>query len=436
MINKIFLPSLTIEELNRLVDQSITKNDPLINKALKNTYDLILDDSFVYTNIVPIKKSVIPEALKTLSIKSSGIPEDGKKIKANNNTLTSILTQSTFGKTGLLLKLPHSGFAVKLRVITASMRSDLQYNLAHSIITIERNFTGDLYTAVYVLINETISRFFLELIDYATVDYKKKEDLLKYVKVKDLNLIQLAIMSLIYPEGYDEFAYICGNEITEESEVEQSKDIKKVCSASAEAGTIDLNELLYLTGDFTENELNQLHKTEKNCLSIKSVEDYQESFKYNEPMIVDLDDLTFTLEGGSLKNYIDKSKEWIRTSILENDSFDKDEIDVIATLIEQSAIGKYFYTINKIENESYISSDINVEHINIMSTNPVLADLVVNSAKTMLGLSAYIIGVPKYTCPDCLSRVVPKVDEEGNEIVTEPEVMTNINVLDLFIYLV
>lgn len=426
----IYLPSLTVDELNRLVDDATVAKDAKLNKIVKNAYDLIYDEAYEYNQLIKRSNSNLGEIFKTLSVRGQAISEDGTKIKANATTLSALLTQTTFGKTGMILRLPHSGFSVKLKVITASMRSDLQYNIANSIIQLDRVFSGDLYTAVFVEITDTVMRFFLDLVDYATVDYRKKDDLLKLIKLKDLNLIMLSIAKLIYPEGYEDFSYVCGETIKDED------GASRICADTLDVGLVDLDEFIYYTHEFSEDELKQLMKNEKNSISVLQVEKYQNSFKHNEPAQVTIDDLTFTIDGGSIKNHIDKSKEWLELSVVNNDSFDKEDIEIIAELIQVSSLGKYYYALSKVENDSYVSNDITVEHINILSSNPAVAEAVIKVAKASLASSAYVIGVPKYTCSSCYSNQKPELDENGNPKPKEETIISNINVIDLFTYLV
>lgn len=426
----IYLPSLTMDALNSLVDDATRTKDPKLNKIIKNTYDFIYDEAYEYNKLIKASNSELKEVFKMLSIKGQAISEDGKKTKANATTLSALLTQTTFGKTGMILRLPHSGFSVKLKVITAVMRNDLQYNIANSIIQLDRKFSGDMYTAVFVEIADVVMRFFLDLVDYATVDYRRKEDLLKLIKMKDFNLILLSIAKLIYPEGYEDFSYVCGETLTD------SDGNKRVCGDTLPVGVIDLDELIYFTHDFTEDELKQLNRTERNSLSVLQVENYQKNFKLNDPAEITIEDLTFIIDPGSIRNYINKSKDWLELSVTSNESFDREDIEIISDLIEVSALGKYFYAISRIENESYTSSDITVEHINILSSNPVLATTLINVIKANLASAAYTIGVPKYTCSSCYSNQEPNLDENGNPIEAEEKIISNVNVIDLFTYLV
>lgn len=427
-----FLPTLLPGELYKLMNQVMEDSDAShLHTVVKHAYDFMYDDAYNYNTIVARKDSQLPEVIKSLSIKAQAISEDGNKVKASATTLSTLLTQTTFGKTGVMLRLPHSGFTVKLKIITAVMRSDLQYNLANSIIGLDRRFTGDIYTAIYVMLTETIMRFFLDLVDYSTFNYRKKEDLLKFIKTKDINIIMLTIAKLIYPDGYEDFAYICGNDITNDA------GETRVCAETTEAGhAIDLGELIYFTHELSEAELSQLNKTEKNCLTESDVTKYQDNLAMNATTEATILGLTFTIDAGNVKTYIEKSKDWLQISILNSDAYNKEDIDLIAELIEITALGKYYYAITKIENDSYTGNDITVEHMNIMSTNPELASSLIGIIKGNINSTVYVIGVPKYTCPNCLERKAIVLDDAGNPIPHKEEIISNVNVIDLFTYLV
>ena len=407
--------------------------------------------------------------------------EDGTKKKATKDTLELMLNQSVFGRAGGLVRLAHSGFSVMLKPIDGAERLALQHRIASNVIMLHRELTGDMYTGVYVTIHEAIIDLFISKIDYTTIDIEKRADIKKYIRVKDLGLIQLAILDMIYPTGYD-FKYICGEERVLDNKTE-------ICSNTSEIHRIGIRELLYIADDLTDSQYEQLMTDTAKSIPITKIKEYQENFKYNKPTTFKLLDNLYTIEPGTVDVFLDKSKNWLRSNIVENPMFQSgSDIEILKTLINNSKIGMYYYTIAKIENDVYeaLGSSITTQHINILSTRDDVTMMFVEAAKSSLAYSYYQVGAPKYTCPTCVeykqenieveednwnnskqedildstdddsithNRFIDDVDnEEVDTIVTEPklntndieteklpdnkDIYTNINLLDLFSLLV
>ncbi len=343
--------------------------------------------------------------------------EDGTKKKATKDTLELMLNQSVFGRAGGLVRLAHSGFSIMLKPIDGAERLALQHRIANNVITLHRELTGDMYTGVYITIHEAIIDLFISKIDYTTIDIEKRADIKKYIRVKDLGLIQLAILDMIYPTGYD-FKYICGEEKVLDNKTE-------ICSNTSDVHRIGIRELLYIADDLTDSQYEQLMSNTAKSISITKIKEYQENFKYNKPTTFTLLDNQYTIEPGTVDVFIDKSKNWLRSNIVENPIFQSgSDIEVLKTLINNSKIGMYYYTIAKIENDVYeaLGSSITTQHINILSTRDDVTMMFVEAAKSSLAYSYYQVGAPKYTCPSCIeTKQENTIDEEDTWINTKQE---------------
>jgi hypothetical protein len=402
----ITLPTLPLKSLIGYL------NNPEQIELASDLWYLTYDDEIVndenLTKMTNTKYSLLRES----KIESYKKRNDGTKKKATKDTLELMLNQSVFGRAGGLIRLAHSGFSVMLKPIDGSERLALQHRIANNVITLHRELTGDMYTGVYVTIHEAIIELFISKIDYTTIDIEKRADIKKYIKVKDLGLIQLAILDMIYPTGY-EFKYICG-----ELKIVDSKE--EICSETSESHRIGIKELLYIADDLTDSQYEQLMSDTAKSISIAKVREYQENFKYNAPVTFNLLDNIYTIDPGMVDNFLEKSKNWLRSSIVENPMFKTgSDIEILKALINNSKIGMYFYTISKIENDVYEApgSSITVQHINILSTRDDVTALFVGAAKSSLAYSYYQIGAPKYTCPSCAISKQEKleVEEEWNK---------------------
>ncbi len=402
----ITLPTLTMESI-----MGYLNNDDLRDLA-SDLWFLTYDDTIINGGKTKLNKMTDTKynLMRESTISGYKKREDGTKKKATKATLELMLNQSVFGRAGGLIRLAHSGFSVMLKPIDGAERLALQHRIATNVITLHRELTGDMYTGVYVTIHEAIIDLFISKIDYTTIDIEKRADIKKYIRVKDLGLIQLAILDMIYPTGYD-FNYICG-------EMRMIDNKEDFCSNTSEVHRIGIKELLYIADDLTDKEYEQLMSDTANSISIANIKKYQENFKYNQPTTFTLLDNLYTIEPGMVDVFINKSKNWLKSTIVENPIFKSgSDIEILKTLINMSKIGMYYYTISKIENDAYeaLGDDITTQHINILSTRDDVATMFVEAAKSTLAFSYYQLGAPKYTCPTCIELKAHK-EEDNTDI--------------------
>jgi hypothetical protein len=448
-----YLPSMTLDELERYLNDADTKTADERSKVAQKVDSMLTmsyDDEFKFDSpLIPYSNSKISDLFKTTKLTQPSTESD-IKVKATANDLKILLNQTTFGNTGAWLRLVHSGFAVKLKPIDANTRINLQAAIAGGVIGFFRHFTGDIYTSVYIHAVREIVNLFISLIDYSTFSVPAKKDIRKFIKVKDLNLIKIALLKLMYPNGYDGFRYICGHAINNPIQtIVDGETITKidtrVCGRESEPITMNLDELVYIQDDFTEEQIIQLNNTQKNSLTDTQVLKYQEEFKYNQATTTVVDEslgLSISADSGNVFNYLNKSTKWLEEVLLKK-NIEYDDVTALADVINTTSVGKYFYAISRIEGPMhYADADaINVESVLTLSSNPTLASKVIDVAKENIANSAYVVAIPKYKCPVCTENQKLK-DAENPEVVEDDEtknpndeLITNINVLDLFTYL-
>ena len=453
-----YLPSMSIDDLDRFCNKIRTDNIADVNNkgSNKNSEDLTKLDDMV--NLVYDHDEVYSNALKYIKESSLGtmfrttkltIPtlEAETKVKASSKDLNLLLNQVAFGTTGVWVKLLHSGFSVKLKPMNAVTKINIQASIANGVIEFVRLINGDINTGVYVYTEEEIIKVFISHIEYSTFDIPMKKNILKYIKTKDLNLIKVGLLAIMNPNGYNGFKYICGETIEISSEDKENKDDKEIdkkqttiCSRESDEFVLDLEDLVYVENDMTEEELIQMQKTQKGCLTEKDVLSYQEKFKYNNPISETLDDNTKTtivLDPSNLYTYITKSKKYMEEVILKSNIVSKTEIDLLVNMINTSSVGKYYYAISRIETESlYIDSDsLSIDAVLTISSNIEISNKIIELGRKVNSQSAYIIGVPRYTCPICLELKKNK-SKDKEETAEDDSLVTPINVLNLFFYLV
>lgn len=397
----ITLPTLPMESILNFA------NDPDQIELASDLWYLTYDDVLVNNGNTKLLKMSDTKynLLKESVISGYKKKDDGTKKKATKNTLELMLNQSVFGRAGGLIRLAHSGFSVMMKPIDANERLSLQHRIANNVITLHRDLTGDMYTGIYITIHEAIIDLFISKIDWTTIDLEKRADIKKYIRVKDLGLIQILILDMIYPTGYD-FNYVCG-------ELRIVNATNTVCSNTSDVHRISIKELLYIADDLTDREFEQLMNDTPKSLSITKIREYQEGFKYNQPVTFTLLDNKYTIDPGTVDVFIDKSKKWLSSNIVENPIFKSgSDIEILKTLINMSKIGMYYYTIYKIENDAYeaLGVDITTQHINILSTRDDVSMMFVEAAKSALAYSYYQLGVPKYTCPTCIEANTTNTD--------------------------
>ena len=443
---KIYLPSMTIEDMEKFVIDN-SKDGSILPEYNDIAVDLLNGVYDHYANIsgsyIPFKESNIANLLKVTKMASAKETPD-TAIKATANDLRVLLSQSSFGVTGLWVRMIHSGFSIKLKPINAVTRVNLQADIANGVISFNRIFSGDIYTSVYVNAEDKIVTLFLSLIDYTTFDVPAKKGLVKFIKTLDLNLMKIAILALMYPNGYDGFTYICSEHISMEANDGSKKE--KLCGRESTPITIDITEMVYIQNDLTDDEIKQLSITHKNALTEKDVLDYQSKFKYNKPTIATIDEnigMKITADAGYVYNYLTKSKKWLSEVILTSNVQTSNDIEMLVEMVGNSVVGKYWYGISRLETENYFADEsvITLDSILTVSSNPELANKIIKAIKENILDSAYTIAVPKYVCPECKTRKKQEeadiIDSDNDQIEeSNNSLVTNINVLDLFISLV
>lgn len=450
-----YLPSMSIADLDKfcskirddsikdLTSKGTSRNTEDLSK-LDDMANLVYDHDKTYTNALKhIKESNLGTMFKPTKLTVPEI-EAETKVKATNKDLNLLLNQVTFGTTGVWVRLVHSGFSVKLKPMNGVAKINLQASIANGVIEFVRLINGDINTGVYVSAEEEIIKAFIAHIDYSTFDIPMKKNILKYIKTKDMNLIKTGLLAIMNPNGYSGFRYVCGETIEVSNDDNEDVSVKKtkpkknqstICSRESDEFILDLEDLVYIENDMTEEEMIQMQKTQKGCLTEKDVLGYQEKFKYNNPITEALDETTkttITLDPSDLYTYITKSKKYMEEVILKSNIVSKTEIDLLVNMINTSSVGKYYYAISRIETESlYIdSSSLDVDSILTMSSNPEISNKIIELGRKINSQSAYIIGVPRYTCPICMEAKKDKEDIKDDSLVTP------INVLNLFFYLV
>lgn len=430
-IASVGLPSLTLDQLDEYSKTDRSSLTTEQHTALQEAYNLSYDDEprdqLDYEKITKTKlESVITS--RTMNIDHT---PDGSVIKANKSQFALMMNQTVFGSTGIFIKLIHSGFGIKLRPISASDRVELEHELASMLIPINRLIIGDINSGINAKSVESIINFAINHMEYTTVARKSGGSLHnkmhKLINDGDIPLIALGVLKLIHPDGYNGFNYICGNTIKDDNGAED------VCKFTSNPMTVDLEEFLFTTYEFTDKETAQLNKREKDSVTESEVEEYQANLSYNKPVDIKVDeDTIFTIQHGSVENYLKKSNSWVEEAVISNNTFDQGDIAKIIRIINNTALGKYFYLITKIQIKSfyYNGKDLDIENIKTISSNEDLTNSIIDACKIMLHNGAYIIGVPNYNCPSCEAKI------KNGELTPKPEVITRINIISLFTHLV
>lgn len=420
------LPTLTEEQLADFLKDHVDDMDKMTDTI--KIVDLIYNKAVLENTLLPAG-GIVPNIVSSKRLINNDEELDEKR-NANADTLSSILNQSCLGATGIFIKLLHSGFSVRLKPFTGADKVDLEYRISSSIIKLDRNIAGHMYTAMHVKIIDIILDVFLSMIDYTTINVANSK-LLKFIKTKDLNLILIGIIGAMYPNGYN-YAYVCGEKIAVNEGTTVCGNV--YTNATDDRVKIDITELLYLRDDLSESEKIQLSKTKKNEISEADVIKYQENFKYNKVDTISFSEfnLKFTLDSGNLKDYLQVSNKWIEEFIIGPDSFIKDDAESIIKLLSVSSIGEYLYCISKIENSTHEAgrASITSDNVKILSSNTKLAELFNIASVSHINNSIYTIGVPKYICPSCLAR------HKKDGTTPSEELLTNVNILNVFWYLV
>lgn len=429
------LPTLTPQALEQYILNTASK-DEKAKEIAAELYMLLNDDAPVIETKLFKATNQANSLIKKKHITSTELDDEGKKRTADKNTLEVLLSQEVFGRTGSTIRLPHSGFTVRMKPIQATERIELERLIANSVIQLHRSLSGQILSGIYVHIYKEIFNFFISKIESTTAAVERINDLRKIIRTKDLPIILISILDMIYPDGYD-FNYICGEIVLE-------NDVNEICGNTSEVYRIDIKDLVYITDDLKPTELEQLYIDKPYSISLNAIKAYQAGMKYNEPAKVNIGNLTITLESSVVDRFINRSEEWLKNNVINHESFERDDVELLTKLINTSKVGMYYYMIESIETPTHITdtkgNTITVNVVNILSTNTDIADLFTIAAKASVLYTYHTIGVPKYTCPSCLANKNPEDNSELTEAEKiqkhNNEIITNVNLIDLFSILV
>lgn len=433
----VLLPGITtkekttnIENFTKLVNENELDNsrpewvDESFTKAFENGADGLLTPNGIHQDVnVDDYDNIVTYAQDELITKKATFT---KTNAANTNAALFLTMAKNMSGMGTSVQVPlwNSGIWV---VMNVPKEIDILYTMekiANDAIMIGSQtgkFIGTMHDSVYY---NTMIEFILNNIQSTTIKLDKREDIIKYILLSDVQTIITGIVNAMYPEGYS-ITRSCKNNFSLKEDGTTNCNFKVT-------GLLKPNLLVFKNNKLISQEMIvHMAKRKKDSVSVEEVLHYQNTLNVgNQTKVVEFKDDVYdntyklTLNIPNIEDYQYMLNIW--SSDLENnlerfleagDSLDKKQKK--ATKILNASYLTYFLSyIKDIEQVNGVTGDI-------MSTVDVISDIKFHTIKGMLeimspinsiigeieneiknyihGSSVAIVGLPNFTCPTCKS---------------------------------
>lgn len=274
-----------------------------------------------------------------------------------------------------------------------------------------RSSSGILLGNSNFYVNRQVMNLFLDSIVHCSLGGWNREQLLKLIDERDINIIASALGASIYPDGY-EYVQLCG----------LMKTDRKVCQHMTRK-LVDLRRMVFV--DNTRlSESQKLHAAGAlKERSIKEIEDYQEAnyIGYKKPYEI-TEGVEFVYRAQSAMTSIEAGEKWIKEieSIVDSIiTFNNDEETrnaMIDQRISLTRIREYSHWVDDIlvDGQPLGDRDKINKLLNSLSRNKDVVEKVGNTLVEFQRLaSVAMVAVPRIKCPTC-----EQTDEKDLDIST------------------
>jgi len=262
-----------------------------------------------------------------------------------------------------------------------------------------RSSSGILLGNSNFYVNRQVMNLFLDSIVHCSLGGWNREQLLKLIDERDINIIASALGASIYPDGY-EYVQLCGLVKTD----------RKVCQHMTRK-LVDLRRMVFV--DNTRlSESQKLHAAGAlKERSIKEIEDYQQTnyIGYKKPYEI-TEGIEFVYRAQSAMTSIEAGEKWIKEieSIVDNIiTFNNDEETRNAMIDQRIAltrIREYSHWVDDIlvDGQPLGDRDKINKLLNSLSRNKDVVEKVGNTLVEFQRLaSVAMVAIPRIKCQEC-----------------------------------
>ena len=339
--------------------------------------------------------------------------------KTSNNTLTgerAVLAVMNHMKVGNIYMSPlwNSGFWISVKPPTESALIDLMHIIRSDKVRIGRATYGMVYSAISSVTSKHVIDFIKAHIYTTSINSKEfaLEDIDKYISMNDLDSVILAIISAMYPSGFN-FSRSCVAD-------------PLVCNHVTEA-ILDPDKLLYVNRRaLTDSMLGHMSHRRPNSMSMKDVESYQtqlasrniRSMTYTS----DGRSIHFELKSPNLRRYAESSGSWISDieitvdRILQKEATDQTRDTLIKDHARATAMRQYSHYVDSItfgDNNVIQDTESIFKVLSALSADNSLAEDFNKNVVSLINSSSIAnTGIPTFNCPNCEKPVLSRANKD------------------------
>ena len=432
-LDLLYMPSGTYKEvknlianINELKETDYENMDPKHRDALgavslsflNNNVGGLLDELNTLEDIQKLMyedKKLYPRYYKIANQKLQGeITGDAFLAKLNDSLGLS---------NNLRCVLYRSGFTVELGHIDETLVIDLITNLSERKLELGKNTNSLVFSNESVIYSKILLDFFYTHAKSCTLDVP---DWREYVMLEDINLIAIYILNQIMPNGVN-ILRTCDNVVKGFERTED--DIKTKCDFAFTA-RLDPLELIKRNTKFnlTDKQKELLSRGVPRSITIKEVEEYQNSLEVNQEYILELtDNISLTLKHPRALKHITQGELWLESveiavddilSDIEED--DKIKYETQINVFKTTILNKYCHFVTKItigDAYSVKPEDIITGLKRLGSTEDTYKKIVKGFIDFIKNNTLTVIGINNYNCPKCKESQKTINDEELKEVI-------------------
>jgi len=337
------------------------------------------------------------------------------KILSTNNNATGKQRMYKFASAlglGSLIHVPlyHSCMWVTIIPPKQSSILNLVNDINTHIVELASQTSTFIYSNYSFAVQQKVVEFILRHIENSTLNVKKDE-LLNYIDLNDLNILINGILTSIYPNGVTLTRYCVNNAKVD------SKTGNRLCDFKI-SGNVDTRQLVFTDLNAIDEDGKALmSRRTPNSVSLEEVTQYRNKLK-EKVTKADFtikssngEEIVFKLKPVTLKEYFEKGQKWLDYLMsLVTDSFtetttDSEKNDLMSLMSVSMYLNIYSSYVELVKhNDDIYSSFEDVTGVLelLSSESKSIAGDIFNRILAFIEDSTIsIIATPSYTCPQC-----------------------------------
>lgn len=370
-------------------------------------YPRFAQEGGLFTNLVKNEQNVKLNGSYALSLAKENSAVTGER---------AVLSIMNYMKIGNVFVAPlwNSGFWVSVKPPTESAVIDLMHIIRSDKVRIGRATYGLSLSSTTGIVAKHVVSFIKEHIYSTSINPKEFDisNIEKYIHLNDLDALILAIVSSMYPDGFNFNRSCVADPLT--------------CN-HVSSGIVAPDKIHYVNRRIiTEQMMGHMSNRKGSNMSLKDVETYQKQLasRNSRTMVYERDGrkIEFDLKTPTLDRYIESTDMWvseienIADKLLSKDSDDRDRQIMINNHAKATTMRQYSHYVEAIRygNNNVIMDFPSITRVlNTLSSDDDLSrDFNKNITELINRSTIAATGIPTFDCPNCKKPVYSRKDED------------------------